>query len=199
MQDLHARAGTVLNGIASGMVPMAIFTPVYAIWAAVAWPVPGGIVFIVALAWSVYLGLTGRRLLRLSADLPDERTAHDGRITRGMTILSSAQGGLILLAVVVLVLLGQWEWILPVVAIVVALHFFPMASLFGRSIDYYLGTGMAIAALAGLTLAGMGATWQVVWAVTGLGGALVTSMYGLYMVRTARRTLAQYEARTAAD
>lgn len=194
MQDLRSRAGTMLNGTASGMVPMAVFTPCYAIWPVFAWPVPGAVILGVALAWSVYLGLTARRLFRLSAELPDERSEHDARITRGMTVLSSVQGGGILLSAVVLWLLGLWMWILPVVALIVALHFFPMPALFGRTIDYYLGTLMAIASLAGFTLAGLGRPWQEVWAATGIGGAIVTGLYGLYMVRTARRTLAQYEA-----
>lgn len=199
MQDLRSRAGTVLKATASGMLPTAIFTPFYAIWSVFAWPVPGTIAFVLALVWSIYLAVTGRRFSRLSAELPDERDAHDERIMRGMTIVSSAQGGLVLLAVVVLGLLGQFVWTLPVVALIAALHFFPMPALLGRTVDYYLGTGMAIAALTGLTLAGMGATLQLVWAVTGLGGALVTSLHGLYLVRAARRTLAQFTELTASD
>ena len=199
MQDLRTRAGTMLNGTASGLVPMAVFTPFYAIWTMFAWPLPGVVIFGAVLAWSLYLGLTARRLFRTSGELPDERNEHDARLTRGMTVLSSVQGVLILVSAAVLWLLGLWMWILPVVALIVALHFFPMPALFGRTVDYYLGTLMAIASLTGFTLAGMGRPWQEVWAVTGIGGAAVTSLYGLYMVRTARKTLAQYETLVAAE
>lgn len=199
MQDLRSRAGTMLNGTGSGMLAMSVFTPFYAIWPVFAWPVLGVVIFVAALAWSVYLGLTARRLLRLSAGLPDERNEYDARITQGMRVLSSGQGGLIALAAVTLWLLGLQVWILPVVALIVALHFFPMAAMFGRTLDYYLGTMMAIASLAGFTLAGLGWLWQAVWATTGIGGGIVTSIYGLHMVRTARRTLAEYQALVAAD
>lgn len=199
MKGLSTRVGTVLNGIASGMIPMAIFTPLYAIWPVFAWPVAGAVILALALAWSAYLAVTAHQLLRRSTELPSERNAFDARIARGMTVVSSVQGGLILAAVLVLVLLGQYVWILPVVALIVALHFFPMPAMFERTIDYYLGTGMAIASLTGLALAGMGAQWQVVWAATGVGGGLITALYGLYMVRAARRTLAAYEALTTPD
>jgi len=157
------------------------------------------VIFGAVLAGSLYLGLTARRLFRTSAELPDERNEHDARLTRGMTVLSSVQGVLILVSAAVLWLLGLWMWILPVVALIVALHFFPMPALFGRTVDYYLGTLMAIASLTGFTLAGMGRPWQEACAVTGIGGAAVTSLYGLYMVRTARKTLAQYETLVAAE
>src|SRR5699024_2591350 len=163
----------------------------YAVWTIFAWPLPGAIFFALALAWSVYLVVTARRLQRRTRALAQEPNETEARIAKGMTILANAQGGLIFAASVVLGLLGQWIWLLPVIALIVALHFFPMAPMFGRSIDYYLGAVMAIAGLTGLTLAGLGYEQQVVWAVTGVGGALVTSAYGLFMVRTARRQIAR--------
>lgn len=193
MEDLRTRVGTVLHGTASGMIPMAVFTPVYAIWPVIAWPVPGAVFFVLALAWSGCLAVTARRLLRLGRELPHETNEDDARIATGMTILSSVQGALILASVVVLTLLDQLAWILPVIALIVALHFFPMPAIFRRTIDYYLGTAMLVAALLGLILTGQQVDWQVAWAVTGVGGALVTSSYGLYIVSAARRTLAEYE------
>lgn len=192
MQDLNTRVGTILNGAASGMIPMAIFTPVYAIWPVFAWPVAGSVFFVLALAWSAYLAVIARGTLRLGRELPHERNEYDARITKGMAIVSSLQGVLILASVIVLALLGLLVWVLPVVALIVALHFFPMPVIFGRTIDYYLGTAMLAVAVVGLALAGQAADWQLVWAITGIGGALVTSSYGLYIVLTARRTLSQY-------
>ena len=84
------------------------------------------------------------------------------------------------------------------VALIVALHFFPMPAIFGRTIDYYLGSVMLVAAIAGLVLAAQAADWQVVWAVTGAGGAMVTSAYGGYLVWYARRILSGYESVIAA-
>lgn len=194
MEDLHRRVGTILNGTASGMIPMAIFTPVYAFWGLLAWPLPGGVLLALALAWSGYLAVTARTLLRLGRKLPHEKTPFDARITTGMTIISSIQGGAILLAIIALTLTGLWVWILPVVTLIVALHFYPMPALFDRSIDYYLGTAMLIAAVAGLVLTALSADWQLVWAIAGTGGTLVTVSYAVYMLRVAQRTLRGYEA-----
>lgn len=102
-------------------------------------------------------------------------------------------GVLILAAVIVLIATGNRVWILPAVALLVGLHFLPMPAIFGRTIDYYLGTAMLVAATAGMILTVQQVDWQLTWAITGLGGAAVTSAYGLYMVRSARRTRRDYE------
>lgn len=174
---------------------MAIFTPAYAIWPVFAWPAPGIVFFLLAAAWSAYLAVSAARLLRLARELPHETNADDARIAKGMAIVSSIQGGLILASAVVLALLGRWTWILPVVALIVALHFFPMPWIFRRTIDYYLGTAMLVVAAIGLFLSAQGAVvWQTTWAVIGIGAALVTSAYGLWIRRTAKRVLADYAA-----
>jgi len=193
--ELETRVGTILGGTASGLIPMAIFTPFYAIWPAFTWLVPGVVFFVLAAAWSAYLAVSAARLLRLGRELPNETNAFDGRITKGMTVVSSIQGGLILTSVVVLGLLGLWVWVLPVVVLIVALHFFPMPAIFGRTIDYYLGAAMLAVAVTGLVFVSQGTVpWQVSWGVVGIGAALVTSGYGLWMRLTARRVLARYTA-----
>ena len=147
------------------------------------------------LDWSVTLAVHAGRLFKLARTLPRETNALDARITKGMTIVSSIQGGLIAVSVAVLALTGQWQWILPVVALIVALHFFPMPAIFGRTIDYYLGTAMLIVAVVGLYLTAQGDwSWAPTWGITGVGAALVTSTYGLWMLLTATRVRAEYGA-----
>jgi hypothetical protein len=195
MDDLSARIGTILGGIASGLIPMAIFTPVYAIWAIFAWPTPGIIFFAAAVGWSAYLLVKAIRLISFARPLPHETNAFDARISRGMAIVSSIQGGLILASTILFIVLGVYIWILPTVALIVAVHFFPMPAIFGRTIDYYLGTAMLIVAAIGLFLAAHpDVNWTVTWGVTGIGAALVTSAYGLYIARTANTMLRTYES-----
>ena len=56
---------------------------------------------------------------------------------------------------------GRYVWIPPAIALIVALHFFPMPAIFGRTIDYCLGTVMLIAANVGLYLASQSSiSWQ---------------------------------------
>ncbi|MGV8912133.1 MAG: hypothetical protein ACOH14_05890 [Rhodoglobus sp.] len=193
MDDFNARVGPIVRGIASGLIPMAVFTPVYAIWPVFAWPLAGAIFFLVALGWSVFLAVRAAKLIKFARGVPNETNAYDARIAKGMTIVSSIQGALIVTSVVVLALFGQYVWILPVVALIVALHFFPMPAIFGRTIDYYLGGFMLIVAGTGLYLASQsGIDWQVTSGVTGFGAALVTSAYGLYIVREGNTALTTY-------
>ncbi len=184
-----SQPGTILRGIASGLFPMAGFTPIYAIWAIFAWPLPGSFFFTAALAWSKYLLATAVRLISLSTAMPRDKTAFDARIDKGMSILGSVQGGLIVTAIVLLSVFGLAQWILPIVASIVALHFFFMPLLFGRTIDYYLGSIMLTIAIAGLLLTSAQTEWTTVWGVVGVGSACVTSAFGYYMVRAARLTL----------
>ena len=189
MTDVRPRTGAVVQGISSGLTAMAIFTPVYALWPVFAWPLQGGAFFAAALAYSIFLALRARSLLVLSRTMPFKPNAFDKRLTKWIGIISSIQGILILVSTVVLVLLGLSTWILPTVALIVALHFFPMPALFSRTIDYYLGGGMLLVAVLGLHLAGQAVDWRITWGVTGIGSALVTSSYGIYMVLTARAAL----------
>jgi len=190
MTDVNTRTGAVVQGIGSGLTAMALFTPVYAIWPFFAWPLAGGVFFASALAWSVFLVVRARSLMALSRTMPFEPDAFDRRLTKWIGVISSIQGVLILVSTIALALLGLWTWILPTVALIVALHFFPMPALFGRTIDYYLGGGMLLVAVLGLHLASRATVdWPITWGVTGIGGTLVTSSYGIYMVISARRAL----------
>lgn len=186
-----SQPGTILRGIASGLLPMAGFTPVYAIWAIFAWPLPGSVFFAAALAWSIYLLATAVRLISASTAMPRDKTAFDTRIDKGMSILGSVQGGLIVTAIVLLSVFGLAKWILPIVAGIVALHFFLMPWLFGRTIDYYLGSVMLAIAIVGLLLTSAQTEWTTVWGIVGAGSACVTSAYGYYMVRAGRLTLTE--------
>lgn len=193
MDDFAARVGPIVRGVASGLIPMAVFTPAYAIWPVLAWPVPGVIFFVAALAWSVFLAIRAAKLIKFAGGVPNETNAYDARISKGMTLVSSIQGALIVTSVVVLALFGQYVWILPVVVLIVGIHFFPMPAIFGRTIDYYLGGFMLLVAGTGLYLASQtGIDWQVTLGVTGFGAALVTSAYGLYIVRAGNTALTSY-------
>ncbi len=195
--QLATRIGTVVTGISGGLIAMVVFTPVYAIWPVFAWPVVGGIYFALTLAWCGYLAVSAVRFRRLGRDLPHETNQEDARIAKLQGIVGGIQGGLILTSSVILVVAGLWTWILPCVALIVALHFYAMPWIFRRTIDYYLGTAMLLVAGIGLYLSSQSTAWLTVWGIVGIGGSLVTSAYGLWMVLTARRVLAQYESLSA--
>lgn len=197
MQDVTTRAGTMLQGTASGMIPMAIFTPVYSIWAGIAWPILGSIFFVITLAISIYLVVSAVRALKLSGQLPNERNADDERISKVMPLISNIMGISILVAIIVLWVTNAYQWILPIVMILVGLHFFPMARLFHRTIDYTLGTLMLVGAALGFFLLAQGTAWQVAWGAAGIIGAVVTISYGFTAVISAGQVLADYRRQDA--
>jgi len=92
--------------------------------------------------------------------MPRETNAYDARISRGMAI-GSIQGGLILTAIITFLMPGRYVWILPVVALIVA------------------GVGLYLASQPSIS-------WQLTWGATGVGGALVTSGFGPYIVLEGR-------------
>ena len=61
----------------------------------------------------------------------------------------------------VFLVVGRYVWIPPAVALIVALHFFPMPAIFGRMIVYRLGTVMLMVANVGFYLASQSSiSWQ---------------------------------------
>ena len=47
---------------------------------------------------------------------------------------------------------GKTEYIIPVIALTVGLHFYPLAGIFHRKIDYYFATWTCLVALTGILM-----------------------------------------------
>lgn len=108
----------------------------------------------------------------------DPKGTFPGGAWRRFQIVGMVEGLAIGVAVFVLVRLGQPEWIPATVALIVGLHFFPLASAFG--VRMYHATGALLCAVFALTVvlapaSGMPVVWFV---VPGLGSALVLWITG---------------------
>ena len=86
--------------------------------------------------------------------------------------------------------LGRPDLVLPVIALVVGLHFHPMARIFRRRVDVWLATWLCVVAVAGI-VAVLATDLPVpdVWGAVAVGAASTTAVYGVYMVRLARGVL----------
>jgi hypothetical protein len=84
--------------------------------------------------------------------------------------------------------MGHPELTIPAIALVVALHFYPMAKVFKRTIDYYLATWSTIIAVLAIVLS-LNHTLSEpnAAAFTGVGLAVATSCYGLFMMYKGNR------------
>ncbi len=79
--------------------------------------------------------------------------------------------------------LGHSDLAIPVMALVVGLHFYPLAKVFKRTVDYYLATwSTVIATLAIVFVLNKSMTEPAAMAFVGIGIAIATSCYGFYMV-----------------
>jgi hypothetical protein len=90
------------------------------------------------------------------------------RIGRTVGLWSTVEAVLIALAVVVLVRLGQPALIGPVVALIVGLHFIPMAPALGVPLYYWTGAGLVVVGVGALLL-----PFRPMLASAGIGAAAV--------------------------
>jgi len=173
---------------ARGMAPQPLiqsgFMLVYSVWWVFAWPGWGTGAFTLMVVLALGAGALGVRNLRHARKFENIESEAGLVIGKRMTVLSAVSYGTLWLAVIALSVLGQPRWILPVVALIIALHFFPLAWIFHRRIDLYLAPVALVFSAIGLYLATQAEVrWEVVYAVTGVGGALCTGVYAMYMLR----------------
>ncbi len=182
-----------VTSVAIGMILMAVFTIwwssliVYVFPSMLGFVVLGGFVLI-----SLALGIESIRVFRLARAFPKSTSPADQaegkRIGRAYGLIFGIEGAAIGIASGVLGASGHESFIIPVIALIVGLHFYPMAKLFHRTIDYYLATWVCAIALSGIfcVFTSVVSVPQI-WAGVGFGVACATTAYGVYMVRYARR------------
>jgi hypothetical protein len=177
-----------IRSIGGGLLLMALFTMM---WAGVA---QGGLqqhdhhaVLILFSAFSITFVLYGIVVLIAAQRFPkftsDSDRAEGKMMANRFGIIFGIEGTAIPLVSVILVVLGHREFTLPAIALIVGLHFYPMAKIFNRKIDYYLATWTCLAAITGIVLiAGHQYTQAFTLTIMGIGVALATSAYGFYML-----------------
>lgn len=182
-----------VKGIAGGLQLMALFT---LMWTGIA---TGGLhsspyVFclIVFLVPIIVFTIKGIKLNKLAKSFPkvksEEDKAEEKRMGKWFGIIFAGEGLGIFIAINIVTNLGHPELTIPAIALVVGLHFYPLAWLFRRTIDYYLATWSTLVAIAAMILSLKQVLSQSgVLAFTGIGIAIATSCYGLYMLSRAAK------------
>jgi hypothetical protein len=86
---------------------------------------------------------------------------------------------------VILVLIGLPQYTLSAIALIIGLHFYPMAKIFDRKVDYYVATWTCLVAINSIFMtAGNNYSQTFILTILGIGVALATSTYGFYMLFT---------------
>ncbi|MFT4226709.1 hypothetical protein [Micropruina sp.] len=189
----HTIPRVAVHSTAGGLLLMAFFTTLWASWTLAGLPLPAGFVVVAAFLVCVVLFVVeGIRLFVLARRFPTVDTVERRGQTRSMGrrfgVIFGLEGVLIGVASGVLGATGLSDYLNPVIALIVGLHFIPLAGVFERTIDYWIAGWVIAAALVGiglLTFTTLAAT--TVWTIVALATACGTSTYGFYMICQGRR------------
>jgi hypothetical protein len=183
-----------LKRIASGLLMMAIFT---FFWASCAyyglldssyrWLLS---IFPISCVIFIYNAFRLIKEARNLPGLPLEDQDGEKKRTKRFRYIFAGEGIGIYIAVLVVTNLHHAELTVPAIALVVGLHFIPLAKLFKRKFDYFLAAwSILIAFLAFNFSLNKTLSESEVLAFTGIGMSVSTTVYGLKMILAARETL----------
>jgi hypothetical protein len=186
--EKHIIPATAVRGIASGLMMMAVFTM---IWSGMAWHGIGGTNYryglLVFAVCAVVFIIEGVRLFRVAKFYPaltsEADIAEGKKMGMWFGIIFGAEGVGIFIGINIVINMGHADLTIPVLALVVGLHFYPLAKVFKRTIDYYLATWTTLVAIVAILLVlNKTLTDVTVFAFTGIGVAIATVSYGIYIV-----------------
>jgi len=192
-KEQHIIPESAIKGIATGLIMMAVFT---SLWAGIGY---GGLkdsgywfILIIFPALSVLFVINSIKLFKAAEHFPkltsEADIAEEKRMGKWFGIIFGAEGLGIFIGINVVINLGHPELTMPVLALVVGLHFFPLARVFKRTIDYYLATwSTAIAVLSIVLSLNKTLTQSGVFTLLGIGIGIATSCYGIYMLTEGKR------------
>ena len=176
--------GEAARNVSYQPIIQAFFMLVYAVWWIFAFPIVGTIAFAVVVIYAGIVVLLSVRDIRHSLEFANIATPEGKLIGKRMGVVMGISYGALWIAVIVLGVLGLWRWVLPVVALIIGIHFLPLAAVFSRRIDFALAPLAIVFAIVGLVLAAQpDISWQLVYGVTGIGSAITTGIYATYILR----------------
>ncbi|MDR3626857.1 MAG: hypothetical protein P4L45_08495 [Ignavibacteriaceae bacterium] len=177
-----------LKGTADGLSFMILFTFIWTIIAEFAlddWNYRLiGIIFFIAIAVGIVYYLKFNKIIKpYSNESKKEESPEDKKRGNRFIIIFVTEGLAILIARNVLVNINMARLFIPCLALIVGLHFYPLAKLFKRKIHYYVGGWITIISIIGVLLTLYNLMDQnFITAFTGFGCAIGTSIMGIYMI-----------------
>jgi hypothetical protein len=141
-----------IRSIGGGLLMMALFTMM---WTEIA---QGGLqkhdhhlVLITFSTFSLLFVVYGIAIFLAANKSPkftNERDVAEGKnMTKWFGIIFGIEGTAIPVVLVILVLIGLQQYTLPAIALIIGLHFYPMAKVFDRKVDYYVATWTCLVAI----------------------------------------------------
>ena len=168
-----------VRGTASGVMFMAFFGTV---WADVG---IGGLqelrsvwLLLLAILIGATLFFSGIALIRSSRNLSNTTAFTNKNVYKWFNLVFITEFLLIFLAAYVCQSTGHFDWFFPIMAVIVGIHFLPLAYLFQVKAYYYTGTLIALLAIVTMLFVPMYVTiggYQINtwWALVGFGSMLI--------------------------
>ena len=144
-----------IKGMADGLSFMILFTFIWTIIAELAldsWNYRLlGIIFLIMIAVGIISYLKFNKTLKLYGNqFKEEETPEDKKRDKWFIVIFITEGLAILIARNVLVNINMVQLFVPCLALIVGLHFYPLAKLFKRTIHYYVGSWITIISIIGI-------------------------------------------------
>jgi len=188
----HTIPRIAIQSVGTGLMMMTFFTMM---WSGIAYGSMGRNGLIILILFSLIaltLIFNGLKFFREAKRFPkienEADKAEEKRTGKWFGIIFGAEGLLIFIGINIVINLGHADLTIPVIALVVGLHFYPLARVFRRTIDYYLATWTTIVAIIGIGLIlNKSYSAATVDSFVGVGTAIATSCYGIYMIYAGKR------------
>ncbi|HET7034769.1 MAG TPA: hypothetical protein VFI42_03735 [Thermomicrobiaceae bacterium] len=181
MPNATTTATPAIQGNASGVLVLTIFGTVWGIVGAIAlngWGSPELAIVVVVIG--IVLLAQAVSLRNAAARLPDDEGDHaaENRRQRGFIAINVVEFGSIAIAVFACNVTQQLHLLVPLIALIVGLHFLPLAALFHVRTYYVTGVLLCLLAVLGLfaipsTSSIDGREVRASWAVVSFGAAVV--------------------------
>jgi hypothetical protein len=183
-----------IQSVATGLFMMAFFTMM---WTGIAYgsmTSNGLIVLILFSLVALTLIFNGVKFFREAKRFPKSESeadkAEEKQTGKWFGIIFGAEGLLIFVGINIVINIGHADLTIPVIALVVGLHFYPLARVFKRTIDYYLATWTTVVAIIGIGLIlNKSYSTAAVDSFVGVGTAIATSCYGIYMIYAGKKLI----------
>jgi hypothetical protein len=185
--------GIAIINIAGGLLLMAFFTIIWSIIAENEMNgndngvvlIAFGLFSLTFIIYALYLFSISKRFPTLSNDA---QKLEGKKFAKKFGIFFAIEGIAIFVLVNILINFHCDIFVIPAIALIVGLHFYPMARIFKRKIDYYFATWTCLIALSGMVMLIMKSlSIAAILAFVSISVALATSGYGIYMLHSGRQ------------
>ena len=185
-----------VRGTASGVMFMAFFGTVWANIGIGGLRISGAFsLLILAILIGTTLFFSGIRMIRNSRHLSNTNKSRNAKnIDKWFNIVFVAEFGLIGVSAIVTNVVGHFDWFFPIMAIIVGVHFFPLAYLFRVSAYYVTGTLLCLIAIVTSLFVPQeisigGHLIDAWWTLVGLGSMSILWITSLVILTMGRKLL----------